>query len=64
MEYIAGIPSSMMGFAQEQTETYRGLLANDEFGTRRIKAWMNSLLEPCLEHVGIIFKDTAQSHYT
>ena len=30
----------MMGFAQEQTETYRGLLANDEFGTRRLKAWM------------------------
>tara|TARA_R110002020_G_scaffold130973_1_gene292826 strand:+ start:1847 stop:4060 length:2214 start_codon:yes stop_codon:yes gene_type:complete len=64
MEYIAGIPSSMMGFAQEQTETYRGLLANDEFGTRRIKAWMNSVLEPCLEHVGIVFKDMAQSHYT
>ena len=64
MEYIAGIPSAMMGFAQEQTETYRGLLANDEFGTRRIKAWMNSVLEPCLEHVGIVFKDMAQSHYT
>jgi len=63
MEYIAGIPSAMMGFTQQQADTYRGLLANDEFGTRRIKAWMNSVLEPCLEHVGTVFKDLAQSHY-
>jgi len=63
MEYIAGIPSSMMGFAQDQAETYRGLLANDEFGTRRIKAWMNSVLEPSLEHTGEIFKQHAQAHY-
>ena len=28
-EYIAGVPSSMMGFTQQQPETYRGLLAND-----------------------------------
>ena len=33
-EYISGVPSAMMGFTQEQPETYRGLLANDEFGTR------------------------------
>ena len=64
MEYIAGIPSSMMGFTTQQPETYRGLLANDEFGTRRIKAWMGSILEPCLEQVGIAFKEIAQSHYT
>lgn len=63
MEYIAGIPSAMMGFAQEQAETYRGLLANDEFGTRRIKAWMGSILEPALEHVGQVFKEIAQTHY-
>ena len=64
MEYIAGIPSSMMGFTTQQPETYRGLLANDEFGTRRIKAWMGSILEPGLEHLGIAFKELAQSHYT
>ena len=63
MEYIAGIPSAMMGFTQQQADTYRGLLANDEFGTRRIKAWMNSILEPSLEHVGGVFKEIAQSHY-
>ena len=63
-EYISGVPSAMMGFSQDQAETYRGLLANDEFGTRRLKAWMNSIAEPALEHVGRIFKMMAQNHYT
>jgi len=64
MEYIAGIPSAMMGFTQQQADTYRGLLANDEFGTRRIKAWMGSVLEPALEQTGTVFKEIAQTHYT
>ena len=55
-EYISGVPSAMMGFSQDQAETYRGLLANDEFGTRRLKAWMNSIVEPSLEHLGRVFK--------
>ena len=54
----------MMGFTQEQPETYRGLLANDEFGTRRLKAWMGSIVEPCLEHLGRIFQQIAQKHYS
>ena len=63
-EYIAGVPSSMMGFTQDQPETYRGLLANDEFGTRRLKAWMGSVVEPALEHLGRCFQMIAQSHYS
>ena len=63
-EYIAGIPSSMMGFVQQQPETYRGLLANDEFGTRRLRAWMNNTVEPALTHLGKVFKDIAQETYT
>ena len=63
-EYISGVPSAMMGFSQDQAETYRGLLANDEFGTRRLKAWMNSIVEPSLEHLGRVFKMLAQKHYT
>jgi hypothetical protein len=62
-EYISGVPSAMMGFSQDQAETYRGLLANDEFGTRRLKAWMNSVVEPSLEHVGKVFQMIAQKHY-
>ena len=41
-----------------------GLLANDEFGTRRLKSWMSSIVEPCLEHLGRVFQQTAQKHYT
>ena len=63
-EYIAGVPSAMMGFTQEQPETYRGLLANDEFGTRRLKAWMGSVVEPALEHLGKCFQMMAQNHYS
>ena len=63
-EYISGVPSAMMGFTQEQPETYRGLLANDEFGTRRLKAWMGSIVEPALEQLGKCFQMVSQSHYT
>jgi hypothetical protein len=63
-EYISGVPSTMMGFTKEQPETYRGLLANDEFGTRRLKAWMGSIVEPCLEHLGKVFQQMAQKHYS
>ena len=63
-EYIAGVPSAMMGFTQQQSETYRGLLANDEFGTRRLKAWMGSIAEPALEHLGKCFQMFSQAHYT
>ena len=62
-EYIAGVPSAMMGFTQQQPETFRGLLANDEFGTRRLKSWMSSIAEPALEHLGEVFKQMAQSVY-
>ena len=63
-EYISGVPSAMMGFTKDQPETYRGLLANDEFGTRRLKAWMGSVTEPALEHLGKVFMQVAQKHYT
>ena len=64
VEYISGVHSSMMGVSQAQPETYRGLLANDEYGTRRIKAWMGSIVEPALEHLGRCFKEIAQTTYT
>ena len=63
-EYISGVPSAMMGFTSEQAETYRGLLANDEFGTRRLKSWMSTIVEPALEHLGRVFQQVAQRHYT
>ena len=63
-EYLSGIYSSMQGDVGTQHETYRGLLAADEYGTRRIKAWMDATIEPALEHLGRCFKEMAQSTYT
>tara|TARA_R100001198_G_scaffold67515_2_gene40420 strand:+ start:113 stop:2401 length:2289 start_codon:yes stop_codon:yes gene_type:complete len=63
LEYISGVYSSMQGDTGAQHETYRGMLAVDEHGTRRIKAWMQSTVEPSLEHVGKVFKEIAQQTY-
>ena len=63
MEYTSGIYSSMQGDTTQSQETYRGLLAMDEYGTRRIKSWMQNIIEPSLEHLGRIFKDFAQDTY-
>lgn len=64
IEYISGISSSMQGIGAPSTETYRGLLAMDEYGTRRIRQWINNCVEPALEHVGKVFKILAQFTYS
>ena len=64
MEYLAGIYSSMMGDTGSQHETYRGMLALDEYGTRRIKQWMQNALEPGLKQTGILVKQFSQAVYT
>ena len=64
MEYLAGIYSSMMGDSGAANETYRGMLALDEYGTRRIKQWMQNSLEPALKQLGILVKQFTQSVYT
>ena len=63
MEYTSGIYSSMQGDTGSGPDTYRGLLAMDEYGTRRIKSWMQNIIEPSLEHLGKIFRDFAQDTY-
>ena len=64
MEYLAGIYSSQQGDMGAQHDTYKGLLANDEYGTRRVKRWMKSTVEPSLKQLGIIVKNYAQDLYT
>tara|TARA_R110002012_G_scaffold123064_1_gene273347 strand:+ start:252 stop:2555 length:2304 start_codon:yes stop_codon:yes gene_type:complete len=64
MEYLAGIYSSMMGDSSGSSETYRGMLALDEYGTRRIKQWMNTSIEPALKQMGHVVLQFAQSVYT
>jgi len=63
MEYLAGIYSSMQGDVKEQHDTFKGLLANDEYGTRRVKTWMKNAVEPSLQHLGEVVRDYAQSTY-
>ena len=64
MEYLAGIYSSMMGDSGGANETYRGMLALDEYGTRRIKQWMSSSIEPSLRQVGKLVLQFSQATYT
>ena len=64
MEYLAGIYASMMGDTGGQHETYRGMLAVDEYGTRRIKQWLKNSIEPSLKQVGRVVMQYSQSVYT
>ena len=64
MEYLAGIYSSMMGDQGSQHETYRGMLAIDEYGTRRIKQWLKNSIEPSLKQLGTTVMQYSQSLYT
>ena len=64
MEYLAGIYSSMMGDSGGASETYRGMLALDEYGTRRIKQWMSTSIEPALKQLGTVILQFSQSVYT
>ena len=64
MEYLAGIYSSMMGDTGAASETYRGMLALDEYGTRRIKQWMSTSIEPALKKLGQSIVEFSQATYT
>jgi len=63
MEYLAGIYSSMQGDTQSQHDTYRGMLALDEYGTRRVKQWLKSSIEPALKQIGEVIKEYSQAVY-
>ena len=64
MEYLAGIYSSMMGDSSGAGETYRGMLALDEYGTRRIKQWMSTSIEPALKQLGELVLQFSQATYS
>src|SRR3990172_480735 len=64
LEYMAGIQPPSMGVSSERDETYRGFLAKDEYGTRRIRSWISNTVEPALEHIGKVFMEMAQDTYT
>ncbi len=63
MEYISGMHTSMMGFTQSDREPYRGLLAKDEFGTRRVKSYLQTIVEPALTHLANLIDAYAKEFY-
>lgn len=64
LEYTAGVSSGMMGMADVSGRVpFRSLMANDEFGTRKLKAWIDSVFEPALTHLGKVFIDISQHVY-
>ena len=64
MEYLAGIYGAMQGDTSAQHETFRGMMAMDEYGTRRVKQWMKNAIEPALKQLGIVTMQFSQSVYT
>ena len=63
MEYLAGIYSTAQGDGSQANETYRGMLALDEYGTRRVKQWLKSSVEPALKQLGEVVKQYSQAVY-
>ena len=64
MEYLAGIYAAAQGDTGAQHETYRGMLAMDEYGTRRVKQWLKASIEPALRQVGRVVQQYSQAVYT
>jgi hypothetical protein len=63
MEYLAGIYASMQGDTGKQHDTYRGMLAQDEYGTRRVKQWMKGSIEPALRQMGRLVMQFSKAVY-
>tara|TARA_Y100001963_G_scaffold38815_1_gene54263 strand:+ start:6177 stop:8483 length:2307 start_codon:yes stop_codon:yes gene_type:complete len=65
MEYLAGIYSSMQGDTKQTKDMpFKGMLAIDEYGTRRVKYWLKHSVEPALRQVGELVRQYTQSVYT
>jgi|TARA_R110002050_G_scaffold102656_6_gene211352 hypothetical protein len=65
MEYLAGIYSSMQGDTNQTKDMpFKGMLAIDEYGTRRVKYWLKHSIEPALKQVGELVRQYTQSIYT
>jgi len=64
MEYISGMNAYMQGQGDMSgREPYRGLLARDDFGTRRIRGFATNVLNEFLTTLGVIIDDYAKFLY-
>lgn len=65
MEYISGMSHYMMGQGDRSgREPYRGLLAQDDFGTRRVRGFATNVLNEFMGIVGTVVDDFAKELYT
>jgi len=65
MEYLAGIYSAQQGDTSATADMpYRGMLAMDEYGTRRVKYWLKHSIEPALAQIGEVVRQFSQATYT
>ena len=64
IEHLAGIYGASQGAPSQQHETFKGMLAIDEYGTRRVKSWMKNAVEPALKQIGEVVKQLSQTVYT
>ena len=64
VEYLMGVSAGAMGNAQAQPDTYRGMVVNDEYGTRRMRYWISNILEPALTQMGKVFVEMSQIVYS
>ncbi len=64
IEGSLGASSLAQGAGAPANMPYRGLVAMDEFSTRRVRSWMTNVVEPALEHLGRVFTQFAQATYT
>lgn len=62
--FLSGMSAGAQGVENEQPETFKGMKANDEMGTRRIRDWVHNMFDPALTHVGQIFMAFAKALYT
>ncbi len=63
LEYLAGVFRGSMGDAAAMHDTAKGQKSADQFGTRRTRQWVDNIIDPALEQLGIVFKDYAQALY-
>lgn len=58
-----GASAVAQGKASPSETPYRGLVAMDEFGTRRIKNWVLNVVDPCLEYLAKVWLPYAKLMY-
>ena len=64
ISYSLGISDYMMGMERVTNEPFRSTALMDEFGTRRLRTYLQNTVNPWLRQVGKVFKDVAQKTYT